>query len=179
MGSGNISEEIIKRGLDAEEAAEEAEVIKMELAALSIREFGYNLQQFYNRFHSKVEQAEAMGCELEEHILSMFFQNGCLPHRNLKHMTQDENRRRGKTYEELYQDYQHAWKRVEMASGGRPRGGKSLATKFKGKCTYCGKNGHHENLCWDKNPESRPEWMRNRNNNNNNNDGKRNVENSQ
>jgi hypothetical protein len=140
----------------------QAEKLKQTLGQLTIREFGFNLVKFHNRFHSMVEQIEAMGEEVPENILSMFYQDACLAHRDLKHLTQDEQKRLGKTYDELFNEYQHALGRLAIANDKNrmPSKGKAKATRFKGKCNHCGKNGHKEDICWEKFPDKKPEWAK-------------------
>jgi hypothetical protein len=170
---GYIRNNIVKRGLDTEEVMVQAELLKMELGAISIAHFGFNLQQFHNRFHSKVEQIEAMGVTVEECLLSMHYQNACLPHKDLKHLTQDEDKRKNKTYTELYNDYVHALNRVTgttRRSGGTRRqrdgptsNGMAMATtnrSGRGNCDHCGKPGHKEADCWTKYPDKVPDWAK-------------------
>lgn len=87
---GYIRDNIVKRGLEKQEVKVQAELIKKELASMPISQ----LQQFHNRFHSKVEQIEAMGESVEEYLLTMHYQNACLPRKDLKHLTQDARTRR-------------------------------------------------------------------------------------
>ena len=100
-----------------------------------------------------------MGTEILEHILSMDYQNACLTHRDLEHLTKDEERRRAKTYEDLYNEYQRAVERLKMENGrDRAEIGKAKTTTFKGTCNYCGKPRHKGERFWDKHPKMKPKW---------------------
>ena len=166
---GYIRDKIIRLGQTEKEREELGERLKLDLGHLSIRECGFNLQKYFNRFHSMVEQIDAIGLEVEENVLSMYFQNGCLAHRDLKHLTQDEDKRRDKTYMELYQEYNSSLDRLGAQSRGNKKDerppkkgkGKSWASKFKGKCRHCDKVGQKEADCWEKHPEKKPDRANN------------------
>ena len=81
---GYIREVIVKYGLDKKKALVEARKIENELATLNIAQFGYNLQSFHNRFHSIVERMAAMGYEVEQDVLVMYYQDGCRAHKTLE-----------------------------------------------------------------------------------------------
>ena len=135
---GYIRSEIVKKGLNDQKVTEAAELLKNDLSRLSITQFGFNLQKFHNRFHNIVERIETMGMTVPENLLTLYYQNACLPHRDLKHLTQDDEKRNAKTYTDLYTDYQLALSRHETSkekSGAKHRGqnGKTMATKFRGK----------------------------------------------
>ena len=177
---GFIVAEIVRKGKTQMDLEVEAERVKMELAKLKISDFGFNLLKFHNMFHAKVEQISSMGVVMNQEILSMFYQDGVLPHRDLKYLTQDIERRQKKTYFELYEDYKQALERCNLrnnkkknANGSRNgRDGNAYVTKFNGECHVCGKSGHKakdckacahckkvghkEEKCWEKHPELRP-----------------------
>ena len=168
---GFIRDKIVQKGLSDENIAEEAEKLKMELAALKIGQFGFDLQKFYNRFHSKHELISAMGITVDDNILSMHFQNGCLEHKDLKHLTQDETKRRGKNYTELFTEYEHALERARAHGTSRRRErdrnpnnkGRNHKTRNNDKqCSHCKKYGHEPDDCWTKHPEKLPDWVKNK-----------------
>ena len=166
---GFIKDKIVQKGLTQENVTEEAEKLKMELGALKIGQFGFDLQRYYNRFHSKVEMISAMGIIVEDNILSMHFQNGCLEHKDLKHLTQDEAKRKDKNYMELFTEYEHALERMR-SHGSTRRGdrnpsnrGKTHKTRNTGiQCSHCEKMGHSQDDCWTKHPEKLPDWVKNK-----------------
>jgi hypothetical protein len=164
---GYIREVIVKYGLDTKKARVEARKIENELATLSISQFGYNLQSYHNRFHGIVERMAAMGYEVEQDVLVMYYQDGCRAHRTLELLTLDEGTE-DTTYDDLLQKYQLAIEKMARRKGGsgarnkadRNKDGRAKATKFNGQCTHCGKKGHKEDKCWTKHPEQLPDWVK-------------------
>ena len=165
---GYIREEIVKYGLDSKRARVEARKIENELATLSISHFGYNLQSFHNRFNSTVERMAAMGYEVEQDVLVMYYQDGCRAHRTLELLTLEEHTK-DITYDDLLQKYQLAIEKMARRQAGNGarnnktngnKDGRARTTKPKGTCNHCGKKGHQEAKCWTKHPEQLPEWVK-------------------
>ena len=160
-----IRKEILHGGSDPEELMEKCKKIEAQLHTLSIAEFGYKLNKYHNRFHSMVEEIGSMGRSVAEHVLSMYYQNGVKPHRDLRYLTIDKDKRKGKSYHELYRDYEEALEEMKPTNKGRPmtneNSGRSRQSKgFQGKCHGCGKIGHRENKCWNKHPDLKPKWLK-------------------
>lgn len=163
---GYIREKIVRYGLEKKKVLVEARKIEQEMAAMSIADFGYNLQRYYNRFHSAVERMVTMGYSIMPEVLVMYFQDGCRAHRSLELMTLNEDTDE-ETYGDLFEKYHLAIEKMERTRGRtaqkHTRGdnnGRARATKFKGNCHHCGKSGHKVNTCWIKNPELTPDWAK-------------------
>jgi hypothetical protein len=164
---GYIREVIVKYGLDGKKARVEARKIENELATLSIAQFGYNLQSFHNRFHSIVERMAAMGYEVEQDVLVMYYQDGCRAHKTLELLTLTEDND-DTTYDDLLQKYQLAIEKMARRKGGsgartnadRIKDGRAKATNSKGTCSHCGKQGHTQDKCWTKHPDQLPDWVK-------------------
>jgi hypothetical protein len=166
-----LKKHVANGGRNNKEIKLQAEKLKLELGRLTIADCQMNLTIFHNKFHAKVEEIGLCGVQIDSDILSMYYQDGMRPHRELKYLTQDTEKRQGKTYFELYAAYKDALARNRT---GAPQDsqhmGKSKAT-FSGTCNQCGKRGHKavncrsckhckklghsENRCWQLHPEQR------------------------
>ena len=160
-----IEEVILRGGSTAEELEQKCEKIKAQLLTLRVSEFGYDLARYHNRFHSMVEEINAIGQRVPQDVLAMYYQEGMRPHRDLRHLTVDKKRREDKTYRDLYREYVEALDGLKPMKKGRPVAaettGKTHQNKgFRGECHACGKTGHRANKCWNKNPELKPEWLK-------------------
>jgi hypothetical protein len=166
-----LKKHVANGGKNEQEIKLQAEKLKLELGRLTIADCQMNLTIFQNKFHAKVEEIGLCGVQIDSDVLSMYYQDGMLPYQELRYLTQDVDKRKGKTYFELYAAYKDALARNRTrASRDNDHRGKSKAT-FNGTCNNCGKKGHKavncrsckhckklghsENRCWQLHPEQR------------------------
>ena len=163
-----LKEHVIRMGDEnSAELLEQQHKLEDSLKRLSIKDCQFNLTRYYEKFISVVEQMETIGHVVSDRILAMYFQNGCVPHNDLRQAALDSRRRDGRSYDELYQEFEGMVERAKefkKSTRGRDkedenptrRGTANQTSKFKGKCHHCDKIGHKKDDCWILHPEKKP-----------------------